>query len=51
MNALDDLLSSTGLADAATLANRFGIDVRSKEFWAASLGQIGADVERFESLV
>jgi pepF/M3 family oligoendopeptidase len=47
----DDLLSSTGLADAPTLANRFGIDVRSKEFWAASLGQIGADVERFEGLV
>jgi len=47
----DDLLSSTGLADAPTLADRFGIDIRSKEFWAASLAQIGEDVARFEELV
>ena len=47
----DDLLSSTGLADAPTLADRFGIDIRSKEFWAASLAQIGEDVARFEQLV
>lgn len=46
----DDLLSSTGLADGATLANQFGIDIRSREFWKASLDQIGADVDRFESL-
>jgi oligoendopeptidase F len=47
----DELLSSTGLADAATLGQRFGIDVRSEEFWAGSLDQIGRDVARFESLV
>lgn len=47
----DDLLSSTGLADAATLADRFGIDIRSPEFWRGSLNSIAADVTRFESLV
>jgi len=45
----DDLLSSTGLADAATLASRFDIDIRSPEFWHASLEIIGQDVERFEA--
>ncbi len=33
----DELLASTGLADAATLAGRFGIDVRDTAFWTASL--------------
>ena len=47
----DDLLSSTGLADAATLAARFGIDVRTPDFWRASLAIVRADVDRFESLV
>jgi oligoendopeptidase F len=47
----DDLLSSTALADAPTLADRFGIDIRSKEFWAASLAKIGEDVAQFEKLV
>ncbi|MBC8063634.1 MAG: M3 family oligoendopeptidase [Chlorobia bacterium] len=46
----DELLSSTGIANAPTLAEGFGIDLRSEEFWAASLAQIGADVERFEAL-
>jgi pepF/M3 family oligoendopeptidase len=36
----DDLLSSTGLADAATLAGRFDIDVRSEGFWSSSLDVI-----------
>jgi oligoendopeptidase F len=45
------LLSSTGMADAATLAERFDIDVRSPEFWRASLDLITADVDRFEQLV
>jgi oligoendopeptidase F len=47
----DDLLASTGLADAATLASRFGIDTRSSAFWEGSLRQIEADVVRFERLV
>jgi oligoendopeptidase F len=33
----DDLLSSCGLASAADLAGRFGIDVRDTAFWASSL--------------
>jgi oligoendopeptidase F len=47
----DALLSRTGLADAATLASEFGIDIRTPDFWRASLAQIEADVEAFEKLV
>lgn len=47
----DDLLSSTGMGDAAELASRFGIDIRSADFWRASLDVIKADIDRFESLV
>ncbi len=47
----DELLSSTGLADAATLADRFGIDIRTPEFWRASLATIKGDIDRFEELV
>jgi pepF/M3 family oligoendopeptidase len=47
----DELLSSTGLADAATLASKFGIDIRTPEFWRASFDVIRGDVERFEELV
>jgi len=46
----DDLLSSTGLADAATLAAQFGIDIRSADFWRASLNIIRGDIDRFEEL-
>ncbi len=46
----DDLLASTGLADAATLADRFGIDIRDEAFWAGSLAVIEADVAEFERL-
>lgn len=47
----DDLLSSTGMADAATLALRFGIDIRTPEFWRESLGIIGKEIEQFESAI
>lgn len=47
----DELLSSTGLADAATLADRFGIDIRTPDFWRASLATIKGDIDRFEALV
>jgi pepF/M3 family oligoendopeptidase len=47
----DDLLAHTGRADAATLAARFGIDVRRAAFWEGSLAMISSDVDRFESLV
>jgi oligoendopeptidase F len=47
----DALLSSTGLADAATLAARFDIDIRTPTFWRASLDIIRADIAQFEQLV
>ncbi len=47
----DGLLSSTGLADAATLAGHFGIDLRAPDFWRASLEVIKQDIDRFEQLV
>lgn len=47
----DDLLASTGLADAATLAQRFGIDIRTTEFWSASLDVVRGNVDRFEQLI
>jgi pepF/M3 family oligoendopeptidase len=47
----DDLLSSTGMADAAELAGRFGIDIRSKDFWRGSIDVIREDIDRFVTLV
>lgn len=47
----DELLSLTGMADAATLAARFGIDIRTPAFWRASLDLIRQDIEQFEELV
>ena len=47
----DDLLSSTGMADAATLAARFGIDIRTPHFWRQGLDAIRADIDRFVALV
>ncbi len=47
----DDLLSSTGMADAATLAARFGFDLRTPDFWRASLDVSRGDIARFEALV
>jgi oligoendopeptidase F len=47
----DNLLSSTGLADASALASTFGIDLRETEFWVASLDIVRRDIDRFEALV
>ncbi len=47
----DDLLASTGLDDAAHLAARFGMDIRTPDFWRASLDIIRADIAQFEHLV
>ncbi|MFQ5796450.1 MAG: M3 family oligoendopeptidase [Candidatus Bipolaricaulia bacterium] len=47
----DELLSSTGLGEAADLAARFGIDIRTSDFWRSSLSVIRADIDRFESLI
>lgn len=45
-----DLLSSTGMFDAAELAGRFEIDVRSTSFWRLSLDVVRDDINRFENL-
>lgn len=47
----DDLLSSTGIASPTDLGLRFGIDIRTPEFWSASLDVIRTDIEAFEELV
>ena len=46
----DDLLSSTGLADATELAGRFGIQVEDKDFWTASLDVLKGRIDRFDEL-
>ena len=40
--ATTSCFGSTGMADAAALAARFGIDIRSPEFWRGSLDVIRA---------
>lgn len=47
----DELLSMTGMGNAADLAARFGIDIRNTAFWEASLDVLRADVTKFEQLV
>ena len=47
----EGLLSSSGLADAKTLASDFGIDIESLDFWRRSLGVVDARVREFENLV
>jgi pepF/M3 family oligoendopeptidase len=47
----DDLLAATGMGDAAELGARFGIDVRSIDFWRSSFAVIKHEVDLFEALV
>jgi oligoendopeptidase F len=47
----DDLLASTGMDDAAELAARFDIDIRSADFWRLSLDMIRGNIDRFETAV
>ena len=47
----NDLLSSTGMADAKTLAQRFGIDIEDKAFWESSLEVAKSRIEAYEQLV
>jgi oligoendopeptidase F len=47
----DDLLSSTGMDDAAGLASRFGFDIRTPDFWRGSLDTIRHDIDKFEKLI
>ena len=44
----DDLLSATGLGEAAELAARFGIDVRDEGFWTDSLDVIRGRIDDYE---
>lgn len=46
-----DLLASTGMENARSLASRFGIEIQDRSFWKQSLQIITADIERFEALV
>ncbi len=46
----DDLLSSTGLADATALGARFDIDIEDREFWERSLAVIVARIDDFCAL-
>lgn len=46
----DDLLSSTGMDDAAGLTARFGFDIRGVDFWRSSLNLIRERVSEFERL-
>lgn len=46
----DDLLSSTGMADASTLASQFGFDISTPDFWRASLNTIKQDIDLLEEL-
>lgn len=43
----EQLLRSTGQGDAADLAERFGIDLRSGEFWQGSIDFIVSRIERY----
>jgi oligoendopeptidase F len=45
-----NLLASTGEDTAANLAARFGIEIRQKDFWAASLRVIEERIERYIAL-
>jgi oligoendopeptidase F len=47
----DELLSSTGMGDAAEMAARFGIELRESHFWRSSLEVIRADIDQFEALI
>jgi pepF/M3 family oligoendopeptidase len=46
----DDLLSSTGMASAAELGWRFGIDISSGAFWTASLDVLRGRIDEFVAL-
>jgi pepF/M3 family oligoendopeptidase len=46
----DGLLRSSGEGTAADLAARFGIDIRQRAFWEASLKIIAQRIERYDGL-
>lgn len=47
----DELLSKTGMEDAATLARQFGFDLKDTAFWSSSLDLIRDDIDRFVVLL
>ncbi|MGH8978898.1 MAG: M3 family metallopeptidase, partial [Acidimicrobiia bacterium] len=47
----DELLSGTGMADAAALTGEFGFDVHDVAFWAQSLDVIRRHIDDYERLV
>jgi oligoendopeptidase F len=46
----DELLSRTGMGDAATLAAGFGIDTRDEAFWTSSLDVIRESIAEYEGV-
>jgi len=46
----EDLLSRTGMATAAELAEGFGFDLRSPDFWRSGLDMVRERIDRFEAL-
>jgi pepF/M3 family oligoendopeptidase len=42
-----DLLRSTGEGKAADIAARYGIDIRTRAFWDASLAEIGKQIDKY----
>lgn len=46
----DKLLSLTGMADAAELTGRFGMDIKSVEFWSSSLDILRERIREYEEL-
>ncbi len=47
---LNELLSSTGKMDIVDCAKLLDIDVKSKEFWTASLNEIAGEIDKFVEL-
>jgi pepF/M3 family oligoendopeptidase len=46
----DEFLSSTGMADANTLARHFDLDITAPAFWTSSLDVIREQISEFETL-
>ncbi len=46
----DELLASSGMAEASALGQSFGIDIRSPDFWRLSLVVLQERVEEYEKL-
>ncbi|MBO0693815.1 MAG: hypothetical protein J2P58_13010, partial [Acidimicrobiaceae bacterium] len=47
----DDLLASTGMGTAASLASRFDIDITDESFWNSSLAVLADRIDDYVSLV